>query len=250
MTTSETRYEPTHSVRFVTAASLFDGHDASINIIRRLLQARGVEVIHLGHNRSVSEIVDAVIEEDAQAVAVSSYQGGHNEYFRYLVDRLRERGARHVKVFGGGGGVIIPSEIRALEAYGVTKIYSPEDGLSLGLAGIIDHMVREADFALAPVSENGDLSWLKAGEVGKLARLITQAELDESGLGAELDKTSREARGGAESARPWHHGHRRRREELFDGRDRKAARRGRARASDRSRVGRPVEAKDGRCASR
>ena len=188
MTTSETRYQPTHSVRFVTAASLFDGHDASINIIRRLLQARGVEVIHLGHNRSVAEIVDAVIEEDAQAVAVSSYQGGHNEFFRYLVDRLREGGASHVKVFGGGGGVIIPSEIKALEAYGVTKIYSPEDGLSLGLAGIIDHMVREADFGLAPVSSNGDLSWLEAGEIPKLARLITEAELDESGLSAELDK--------------------------------------------------------------
>ena len=188
MTTSVTRYEPTNSVRFVTAASLFDGHDASINIIRRLLQARGVEVIHLGHNRSVAEIVDAVIEEDAHAVAVSSYQGGHNEYFRYLVDRLRDGGAPHVKVFGGGGGVIIPSEIRALEAYGVTKIYSPEDGLSLGLAGIIDHMVREADFTLAPVSSNGDLSWLEAGEVPKLARLITQAEADEPGLSAELDK--------------------------------------------------------------
>ena len=182
MTRSETRYEPNHSVRFVTAASLFDGHDASINIIRRLLQARGVEVIHLGHNRSVAEIVDAVIEEDAQAVAVSSYQGGHNEYFRYLVDRLRESGAPHVKIFGGGGGVIIPSEIRALQAYGVTKIYSPEDGLSLGLAGIIDHMVREADFTLAPISGNGDLSPLT------IARLITQAELDESGLGAELDQ--------------------------------------------------------------
>ncbi len=186
MTRSDTRYEPNHSVRFVTAAALFDGHDASINIIRRLLQARGVEVIHLGHNRSVAEIVDAVIEEDAQAVAVSSYQGGHNEYFRYLVDRLRESGAPHVKIFGGGGGVIIPSEIRALQAYGVTKIYSPEDGLSLGLAGIIDHMVREADFLLAPVSGNG----FSNGALSRLtvARLITQAELDESGLGAELDK--------------------------------------------------------------
>ncbi len=186
MTRSDTRYEPNHSVRFVTAAALFDGHDASINIIRRLLQARGVEVIHLGHNRSVAEIVDAVIEEDAQAVAVSSYQGGHNEYFRYLVERLRESGAPHVKIFGGGGGVIIPSEIRALQAYGVTKIYSPEDGLSLGLAGIIDHMVREADFLLAPVSGNG----FSNGALSRLtvARLITQAELDESGLGAELDK--------------------------------------------------------------
>jgi methylmalonyl-CoA mutase cobalamin-binding domain/chain len=160
----DTLYRPKHKVRFVTAASLFDGHDASINIIRRLLQDRGVEVIHLGHNRSVSEIVSAAIQEDAHAIAVSSYQGGHNEFFRYLVDLLRERGAAHVRVFGGGGGVIVPREIRELESYGVTRIYSPEDGRVLGLAGMIDDMVRSADFALPPIAA-GDLR-LDPGAVG------------------------------------------------------------------------------------
>ena len=196
MTTSDAVYALRHSVRFVTAASLFDGHDASINIIRRLLQARGVEVIHLGHNRSVLEIVDAAIQEDAQAVAVSSYQGGHNEFFRYLVDLLRERGASHIKIFGGGGGVIVPREIADLESYGVSKIFSPEDGRKLGLAGIIDAMVRGADFPLQPVAVNGDLSWLGATgnvNVNRLSRLITQAETNgngpgDSGLSAELEK--------------------------------------------------------------
>ncbi|HQT95603.1 MAG TPA: cobalamin-dependent protein, partial [Thermoanaerobaculaceae bacterium] len=117
-----------HKIRFVTAAALFDGHDAAINIIRRLLQAHGAEVIHLGHNRSVAEIVDAAIQEDAQGIAVSSYQGGHMEFFTYMVDLLRQRGAGHVKVFGGGGGVIVPEEIAELQAYGVTRIFSPDDG--------------------------------------------------------------------------------------------------------------------------
>ena len=120
-------YKPKNHVRVVTATSLFDGHDAAINIMRRILQDTGVEVIHLGHNRSVQEIVDAAIEEDVQGVAVSSYQGGHIEFFKYLVDLLKERAAAHIKVFGGGGGVIIPEEIKELESYGVTKIYSPED---------------------------------------------------------------------------------------------------------------------------
>ncbi|HEY7818388.1 MAG TPA: methylmalonyl-CoA mutase family protein, partial [Vicinamibacteria bacterium] len=182
MTTGETLYRPKHKVRFVTAASLFDGHDASINIIRRLLQDRGVEVIHLGHNRSVSEIVGAAIQEDAHAVAVSSYQGGHNEFFRYLVDLLRERGAAHVRVFGGGGGVIVPREIRELESYGVTRIYSPEDGRVLGLSGMIDDMVRTADFGLPPIAA-GDLR-LDPGAAGKLARLLTQAETNGAGLAA------------------------------------------------------------------
>ncbi|HSF19988.1 MAG TPA: fused isobutyryl-CoA mutase/GTPase IcmF [Vicinamibacteria bacterium] len=172
----ELSYRPVHKVRFVTAASLFDGHDASINIIRRLLQDRGVEVVHLGHNRSVREIVDAAIQEDAQAVAVSSYQGGHNEFFRYLVDLLRERDAAHIRVFGGGGGVIVPREIQELERYGVTKIYSPEDGRRLGLSGIIDDMVRAADFPLEPVSLDGDRSDFGPEAVGKLARLITRVE--------------------------------------------------------------------------
>ena len=126
-------YRPSNHVRIVTATALFDGHDASINIMRRIIQDTGAEVIHLGHNRSVQEMVDAAIDEDAQAVAVSSYQGGHLEFFKYMVDLLREKGAGHIKVFGGGGGVIIPSEIRELEAYGVTRIYSPEDGARIGL---------------------------------------------------------------------------------------------------------------------
>jgi len=180
-------YEPRYPVRFVTAASLFDGHDASINIIRRLLQARGVEVVHLGHNRSVAEIVDAVIEEDANGVAVSSYQGGHNEYFRYLVDELSSRGAGHVKIFGGGGGVIVPREIEALESYGVTKIFSPEDGRVQGLGGIIDQMVRLSDFQLQPVVPNGDGAWLSERRPGALSRIITQAEA-ETGLSEALSK--------------------------------------------------------------
>jgi methylmalonyl-CoA mutase cobalamin-binding domain/chain len=140
-------YKPRNPIRVVTATSLFDGHDAAINIYRRLLQANGVEVIHLGHNRSVKEIVDAAVEEDVQGVAVSSYQGGHMEFFKYLVDLLRESGAPHVKVFGGGGGVIVPAEIKELEAYGVAKIYTPEDGTRLGLQGIVAHMAGILDFS-------------------------------------------------------------------------------------------------------
>src|ERR1700732_4193110 len=125
-------------LRFVSAASLFDGHDAAINMIRRLLQARGAEVVHLGHNRSVADIVRAAIDEDADAIAVSSYQGGHNEYFTYMVDMLRERGYPHVRVVVGGGGTIAPQEIEALERHGVEKIYTPEDGRRVGLAGGVD----------------------------------------------------------------------------------------------------------------
>ena len=138
--------DPRYRVRFITAASLFDGHDASINIIRRMLQAAGVEVIHLGHNRSVKEIVDAAIEEDVQGIAVSSYQGGHVEFFRYMLDMLRDNGRGEIRVFGGGGGVIVPEEIRELEAYGIARIYSPEDGQRIGLRGIIEDMVHRADF--------------------------------------------------------------------------------------------------------
>jgi methylmalonyl-CoA mutase len=140
-------YQPRHNVRVVTATSLFDGHDASINIMRRILQDTGVEVIHLGHNRSVQEIVDAAIAEDAQGIGVSSYQGGHVEFFKYMVDLLKENGASHIRIFGGGGGVIVPEEIRELEEYGVTKIYSPEDGTRMGLQGIINHMVESMDFS-------------------------------------------------------------------------------------------------------
>ncbi len=142
-------YKPLAKVRFVTAASLFDGHDASINIMRRILQATGCEVIHLGHNRSVEDIVECAIEEDAHGIAISSYQGGHVEFFTYMLDLLRERGAGHIKVFGGGGGVIIPAEIKALHDYGVTRIFAPEDGQRLGLQGMINEIVAAADADLA-----------------------------------------------------------------------------------------------------
>ena len=162
-------------VRFVTAASLYDGHDASINIIRRVLQGSGAEVIHLGHNRSVDEIVSAAIEEDAHAIAVSSYQGGHVEYFKYMIDLLRERGAPQVRVFGGGGGVIVPEEIRELEAYGVARIYSPEHGQQLGLQGVIDDMLSRVDRDLVGVVPQS-LDGVSAGDRNALARLITGIE--------------------------------------------------------------------------
>src|SRR5690606_2203443 len=144
-----------HPDRFVTAASLFDGHDASINIMRRILQASGAEVIHLSHDRSVLDVVGTAIEEDARGIAISSYQGGHVEYFKYMVDLLRERGCGHIKVFGGGGGVIVPEEIAELEAYGVAKIFSPEDGMRLGLQGMINHMLRACDGVAAEDREIG-----------------------------------------------------------------------------------------------
>src|SRR5213078_1092848 len=134
-------YKAKHKIRFVTAASLFDGHDASINIMRRILQASGAEVIHLGHNRSVGEVVNAALQEDAQAIAITSYQGGHVEYFKYMLDLLRANGGADIKVFGGGGGVIVPSEIEELHQYGVTRVYSPEDGASLGLQGMINDLL-------------------------------------------------------------------------------------------------------------
>ncbi|MEN9628064.1 MAG: hypothetical protein RJA10_1291, partial [Pseudomonadota bacterium] len=143
-------YRPTHKVRFVTAASLFDGHDAAINIMRRILQGMGAEVIHLGHNRSVEEVVTAALQEDVQGIAISSYQGGHVEYFKYMVDLLRQRGGAHVQVFGGGGGVIVPAEIRELQGYGVARIYSPEDGQRMGLQGMIGEMVMRCDQDLSP----------------------------------------------------------------------------------------------------
>src|SRR5512145_1554434 len=138
-------YRPTHKVRFVTAASLFDGHDAAINIMRRILQSMGAEVIHLGHNRSVEDIVTAALQEDVQGIAVSSYQGGHVEFFKYMLDLLRERGGSNIRVYGGGGGVIVPGEIKELHDYGVARIFSPEDGQKMGLAGMIGLMVAECD---------------------------------------------------------------------------------------------------------
>ena len=170
---------PVHKVRFVTAASLFDGHDASINIMRRILQSTGCEVVHLGHNRSVEEIVDCAIQEDAHGIAISSYQGGHVEFFRYMLDLLRERGAGHIKVFGGGGGVIVPAEIAELHDYGVTRIYSPEDGQRLGLQGMINEIVTAADVDLAQ-SLPDSLDALTEGDrharTRALARFITGLE--------------------------------------------------------------------------
>src|SRR5438552_10381207 len=169
--------KPTHKVRFVTAASLFDGHDASINIMRRIHQASGCEVIHLGHNRSGEEIVTAALQEDTHGIAISSYQGGHVEFFKYMLDLLRERGGAHIKVFGGGGGVIIPSEIDELHKYGVTRIFSPEDGQRLGLQGMINEIVAACDVDLTKDLPK-DLQPLQAGDRVALARLITGLEAE------------------------------------------------------------------------
>ncbi len=166
---------PLHPVRFVTAAALFDGHDAAINIMRRILQAQGAEVIHLGHNRSVDEVVTAAIQEDAHGIAVSSYQGGHVEYFKYMIDLLRERGRPDICVFGGGGGVIVADEVRDLEAYGVTRVYSPEDGRRLGLQGMIADMIQTARRDLSADLPKG-LDGLKTGDAAELARIITAIE--------------------------------------------------------------------------
>jgi methylmalonyl-CoA mutase len=168
-------YRANNPIRFVTATSLFDGHDVSINIMRRLLQDSGVEVVHLGHNRSADEIVTAAIHEDVQGIAVSSYQGGHLEFFKYIHDLLRERGAGHIRVFGGGGGVIIPDEIEELHGYGICKIFSPEDGRKMGLQGMINFKLRSCDFP-TPRQLADDLARLGAHCHQAIARLITMAE--------------------------------------------------------------------------
>jgi len=167
-------YKPKNKVRFVTAASLFDGHDASINIMRRIIQASGCEVVHLGHNRSVKEVVDAALQEDAHGIAMSSYQGGHVEYFKYMIDMLKDAGAGHIKVFGGGGGVIVPSEIAELHAYGVARIFSPQDGAKLGLQGMINEMIAACDHDLSQKALAFDA--LKSGDRNALARWITVLE--------------------------------------------------------------------------
>ncbi len=181
-------YKPTQKVRFVTAASLFDGHDAAINIMRRILQGMGAEVIHLGHNRSVDEVVTAALQEDVQGIAISSYQGGHVEYFKYMVDLLRQRGGAHIQVFGGGGGVIVPPEIKELQAYGVTRIYSPEDGQRMGLQGMIGEMIMRCDkdlsehapTTLKAIQGHDDMAWRK------LAQLITALENGAASTDANL----------------------------------------------------------------
>jgi methylmalonyl-CoA mutase len=187
------QYRPTHKVRFVTAASLFDGHDAAINIMRRILQSMGAEVIHLGHNRSVDEVVTAALQEDVQGIAISSYQGGHVEYFKYMVDLLRSRGGEHIQVFGGGGGVIVPSEIAELQAYGVARIYSPEDGQRMGLAGMIGEMVMRCDHDLcahAPL-DAGAIQGHTQAAWRALAQLITALEARAQARPEDAEKLER-----------------------------------------------------------
>lgn len=173
---TEVIYKPTHHIRFVTASSLFDGHDATINIMRRILQASGAEVIHLGHNRSVEEIVNAAIQEDVQGIAISSYQGGHVEYFKYMYDLLKEKGAPQIRIYGGGGGVIIPREIKELHDYGIAWIFSPEDGRAMGLQGMINKMLEECDFVTAHPDGTEYIEKLSSGNINAVAKFITLSE--------------------------------------------------------------------------
>ena len=170
-------YKPQNKIRIVTAASLFDGHDAAINIMRRIIQATGVEVIHLGHDRSVEEVVNCAIQEDAQAIAMTSYQGGHNEYFKYMFDLLKEKGAGQIKIFGGGGGTILPSEMEELHGYGITRIYGPDDGREMGLQGMINNMIEQCDTSPTPTLPKGEgVAQLQPSDVNTIARLISIAE--------------------------------------------------------------------------
>src|SRR6478735_10644332 len=166
-----------NKVRIVTAAALFDGHDAAINIMRRILQSKGAEIIHLGHNRSAHEIVECAIEEDAQGIAITSYQGGHLEFFKYMKDLLEENGCGHIKIFGGGGGTILPQEIQELHHYGITRIYSPDDGRKLGLEGMIEDVIQKCDIQLNGKADYTTAMKLEeAKDVRKIAREITNAE--------------------------------------------------------------------------
>ncbi len=168
-------YQPKNKVRIVTAASLFDGHDAAINIMRRIMQSSGAEIIHLGHNRSVQDIVNTAVQEDVQGIAITSYQGGHNEFFKYMYDLLKEQNASHIKIFGGGGGTILPSEIEDLQDYGITRIYSPDDGRSMGLQGMINDVLKQCDFPVG-VTLNGELKKISTQEPSAIARLISAVE--------------------------------------------------------------------------
>ena len=171
----QTPYTPKNKVRIVTAASLFDGHDAAINIMRRIIQSTGVEVIHLGHDRSVEEVVNTAIQEDANAIAMTSYQGGHNEYFKYMYDLLKEKGAEHIKIFGGGGGVILPSEIAELQDYGITRIYAPDDGRAMGLQGMINDLVERSDYPTGDKLTD-EIDHLEEKNPKAIARIISSAE--------------------------------------------------------------------------
>jgi methylmalonyl-CoA mutase len=168
-------YHAKHKIRIVTAAALFDGHDAAINIMRRIMQSSGTEVIHLGHDRSVQDVVNCAIQEDANAIAITSYQGGHNEYFKYMYDLLKERGCSHIKIFGGGGGVILPTEIAELEKYGITRIYSPDDGRAMGLQGMINDLLEKSDYDPS-LHLNGEVGHIKEKDFKSIARLISAAE--------------------------------------------------------------------------
>ena len=183
----EKPYTPKNKIRIVTAASLFDGHDAAINIMRRIIQSTGAEVIHLGHDRSVEEVVNCAIQEDAQAIAMTSYQGGHVEYFKYMFDLLKEKGASHIKIFGGGGGTILPEEIKELHKYGITRLYHPDDGRSMGLQGMINDMLKQADFPTG-MTLNGEVVHLSTKDRGSIARLISAAENNPEGSKEEMAK--------------------------------------------------------------
>src|SRR4026209_265319 len=186
-------YNLTNKVRIVTAASLFDGHDAAINIMRRILQSKGAEIIHLGHNRSVLEIVECAIEEDVQGIAITSYQGGHLEFFKYMKDLLDENGCGHIKIFGGGGGTILPQEINELHKYGITRIYSPDDGRKMGLEGMIEEVIYlcNSDILNGDKKWNGKLPLNEAKDIRKIARAITLAEngVDGNHQGARSSST-------------------------------------------------------------
>jgi methylmalonyl-CoA mutase len=182
-------YQPKNKIRIVTAASLFDGHDAAINIMRRIIQATGVEVIHLGHDRSVEEVVNCAIQEDAQAIAMTSYQGGHNEYFEYMFDLLKEKGASHIKIFGGGGGTILPSEMEELHGYGITRIYGPDDGREMGLQGMINDMIEKCDVPTG-LNLNGEAGRLGEQNWTDIAKLISAAENNPEGSKDEFVKVA------------------------------------------------------------
>src|SRR5699024_619830 len=180
-------YIPKNKIRIVTTASLFDGHDAAINIMRRIIQATGVEVIHLGHDRSVDEVVNTAIQEDTNAIAITSYQGGHNEYFKYMYDLLKERGASHIKIFGGGGGVILREEIKELEDYGIEKNYAQDHGREMGLQGMINELVKRADFPIGNKLTN-EVDKLSEKYYPSIARLISSAENFPEVANESLDK--------------------------------------------------------------